>query len=231
MPIKYALFRNYLTTAPDDYSAAIQDQVSKTKEDIIDVMIGRGSTVTKAETLSVLEEFEAAIEHVLEQGYSVKTPLFKIFPSIQGVFHESDSFDKSLHQVKLNVMGGSRVSKIAPKIEVKKVEATLPHPTLTNFKDAISNTTNDVLSIGGAGEVKGNRLKVDPLDVEQGVFFVAQDGTTTRSETIVRNKPSNLIFMIPKGLTAGEYRLEVRAKINGSKEAKVGVLNSSLQVL
>ena len=93
MAIKYALFPNHLTSDPDDYMAVVQDQTSKTKEDLIDEMIGRGSTVTKAEALSVLEEFEAAVEEALSEGHSINTPLFRIGASIQGVFEgESDGF-------------------------------------------------------------------------------------------------------------------------------------------
>ncbi|WP_436517975.1 DNA-binding domain-containing protein [Ekhidna sp. To15] len=46
MSIKYALFPNNLTNDLDDYMAVVQDQTSKTKEDLIDTMIGQGSTVT-----------------------------------------------------------------------------------------------------------------------------------------------------------------------------------------
>lgn len=46
MALKYALFENHLTSDPSDYMAVMQNLQSKTQEDVIDLMISRGSTVT-----------------------------------------------------------------------------------------------------------------------------------------------------------------------------------------
>ncbi len=230
MPIQYALFPNHLTSDPDDYMAVVQNQSSRTKEDIIDVMIGRGSTVTKAEALSVLEEFEAAVEQALKDGHSINTPLFKIGASVQGVFYENDSFDRSKHYVRLNVTPGGRIGEIAPNIGVEKVEASSPQPNLASFKDVASDTTNETLTPGGVGELTGSRLKINPEEDEQGVFFIAEDGTETKASTLIRNKPSNLIFMIPTGMAAGAYRLEVRTVFQNGKTLRAGSLNSTLIV-
>ena len=230
MAIKYALFENNLTSDPDDYMAVVQDQTSRSKEDLIDEMIGRGSTVTKAEALSVLEEFEAAVERALEAGDSINTPLFRISASIQGVFYGDDSFDRSKHYVKLNVNPGSRIGEIAAKIGVEKVEATSPQPSLNSFKDIATDTTNETITSGGVGEITGSRLKINTEEAEQGIYLIATDGTATKAETLIRNKPSNLIFMIPAGLASGEYRLEVRNIPHGNKTLKAGSLANPLTI-
>lgn len=90
MALKFALFENHLTSDPGDYMAVVQNLQSKTQEDVIDQMIGRGSTVTKAEALSVLEEYAAAIEQLLKDGYSINTPIFNLSPSVKGVFMGAD---------------------------------------------------------------------------------------------------------------------------------------------
>ncbi len=90
MPLKYALLDNRLTEDPSDYAARVQNLESKSIDDIIDVMIGRGSTVTRAEALSVLEEYSAALEQLLRDGHSINTPLFNLIP-LSDAFFESDS--------------------------------------------------------------------------------------------------------------------------------------------
>jgi len=56
----------------------------------------------------------------------------------------------------------------------------------------------------------GHRLKVDPADQQQGVFFVAaSDGAETRATMMMRNKPADLMFMVP-ALASGDYEIEVR---------------------
>lgn len=231
MAIKYALFPNHLTSDPDDYMAIVQDQDSKDKEAIIDEMIGRGSTVTKAEALSVLEEFEAAVERALDQGHSINTPLFRISASIKGVFYEQDHFDKSKHYVKLNVTPGARIGEIAEKLAVEKVDAKAAVPFIQNFKDIASDTTNEIMTPKGVGEITGSRLKIDESDPAQGIFFIDVDGKEKKSETLIRNKPANLIFMLPTGLAKGPCTVEVRAVYKNNKELRIGRLSSPLQIV
>lgn len=231
MAISYALYPNYLTTDPDDHMARVQNQASHGIEDIIDIMIGRGSTVTKAEALSVMEEYEAAVEQVLSNGGSVNTSLMRINASISGVFDdEFDTFERERHYVRLNVNPGSRISDIADSVEVEKVDADSPQPEPQAFEDVASDTRNETLTPGGVGQIMGTLLKVDPAESDQGVFFIASDGTETRSDTYIRNKPANLIVMIPDTLVSGEYHVEVRAKLQNTNDVRSGRLDAPLMV-
>ncbi|MGS2739625.1 DNA-binding domain-containing protein [Sinomicrobium sp. M5D2P17] len=231
MPVRYALFPNQLTEDPNDYMAVVQNQVSRTIEDIINIMIGRGSTVTKAEALSVIEEYEAAIAQILANGDNVSTPIFRISASVPGVFTSiDDRFDRSRHHVRLNIHPGPRIGQIAEELPVEKVPATERQPILQRFKDVASDTINETLTPGAVGELFGSLLKIDPEDAEQGIFLIAADGTATKAETLVRNKPANLIFMIPDTLESGEYIIEVRNKPGNISEIRSGSLNMTLIV-
>lgn len=224
MSIKYSLIPNHLTDDPEDHMAIVQDQRSRTIDDIIDEIADRGSTVTKADILSVVEEYQAVIAKFLENGDRINTPLFKTSASISGVFTDkTDSFDRSRHYVRLNVNPGSRIGEIAEKLPVEKVSATRVEPVLEFFKDFASDT-QDTITPGGAAELQGSHLKVDSSDDDQGVFFIASDGTETKVDTIMRNKPANLIFMIPDTLTSGDYEVEVRTIIYGHNDITKGDL-------
>ncbi|HZL11127.1 MAG TPA: DNA-binding domain-containing protein [Prolixibacteraceae bacterium] len=136
MTLKFALFENNLTSDPDDYSAVVQDLQSKTQEDVIDLMISRGSTVTKAEALSVNEEYTIALVQLLKDGYSINTPIFNLSPSIKGVFHGADeSFNKASHSVKINVTPGARIREIGSEITVERVKGASPQPDIEYLDD------------------------------------------------------------------------------------------------
>jgi hypothetical protein len=62
---------------------------------------------------------------------------------------------------------------------------------------------------GGMGQITGYRLRFDPSDPTQGIFFV--NGSATRVTVAGKNDPSELIFLIPASLTPGDYSLEVRS--------------------
>ncbi|RJE74718.1 DNA-binding domain-containing protein [Reichenbachiella sp. MSK19-1] len=229
MAINYSLYANHLTNS-EDYMAVVQNQKTKTLDELIDRMIGRGSTVTKAEALAVLEEYQASVQEALEEGYSISTPLLRISPSIQGVFTDpQDNFDRSRHILRLNVTSGSRISQISNVLKVEKVTAKAPQPTPVDFTD-VKTTSNETLSPGGVGVLTGSRLKVNQEDTQQGIFIIGADGTETRVTTYIRNMPSNLIFMIPDTLTAGIYQIDIRTIFQKSKTIRSGTLSTDLTV-
>ncbi|MDR8393022.1 DUF4469 domain-containing protein [Aliifodinibius sp. S!AR15-10] len=228
MPISFSLQENHLTDNPNDYVARVQDQANRDIEYIVEQMTSRGSTVTPAEAMSVLEEFELAVAKVLQQGDSITTPLFRINASITGVFDDpEDDFDPERHEVKLNVNPGQRISSIAEEVPVEKIAADRREPVLRRYHDGGSGTTNETLSPTHTGRLVGELLKIDPEDQEQGVFLIGPDEAETRVVEYVHNKPSKLGFRVPEG---GEYTMEVRAKLHNTNELRVGTLNAPLIV-
>ncbi|WP_299460454.1 DNA-binding domain-containing protein [uncultured Microscilla sp.] len=230
MAIKYALYDNQMTSDPNDHMAQVQHDQTLSLDNIIETMIGRGSTITKAEALSVLEEFFDAITEAIKNGNAVNTELINISVSLKGVFTDSnDRYDNNRHHAKINIQAGTRLKKVLGELSFTKTEASKPVPTLLNFKDVASDSSNDTLTAGGVGQVNGSRLKIAIDDNDQGVFFIASNGTETKAPTIIRNKPSELIFMVPAGLASGSYKLEVRAKLGG-KGIRKGQLLDELVV-
>jgi hypothetical protein len=231
MSINYALFKNHLTSDPDDYRAMVLSNGTAELEDVIDRMIEQGSTVVKADILSVLEDYYTAIENMVLEGMSVLTPGANYGASIKGVFNsQADSFDPNRHQVRASVSPGKRFRKaIRERSQPAKQEATRPKPSLLEFTDLNSDVRNSVLTPGGMGQVVGHRLKFDAEDPAQGIFFVAADDSETEVTVVGRNMPGELMFLIPEGLTAGDYTLEVRAGF-GEDDIRSGALDVPLTV-
>ena len=93
-------------------------------------------------------------------------------------------------------------------------------------KDVVSGKVNEVLTKGGVVQLVGSRLKFDAKDAVQGIFFVPETGEAVRATVIAENKPARLMAIIPAGLKAGTYYIEVRTKISSSpkplKNVKTG---------
>ena len=226
MPLKYSLVDNPMTGGPNDRMAISSVNQGYALEDVIDRMISRGSTVTKAEALSVFEELSLAIELLVKDGNSINTPLFKISPSVVGAFEgDDDSFDPKRHQVKLRINPGGRLRLMEQNISVEKVAPEKRKPVLVHLYDNTAEMKDETLTPGG-GKIIGSMLKYDEADLLQGIFFInVANGTATRvTGKLLRNKPGELIFIIPSNLTAGTYRVEVRTLVNGSKVLRTGAL-------
>lgn len=230
MAINYALHENHLTTDPNDYNARVISGQTADMKALIDRMVDRGSTVVRADILSVLEDFNAAVESLVLEGRNVTTPLCNFAATVKGVFNGiTDTYDSSRHQVLPTVSPGQRLrNAVAQRATVAKIEALRATPAPQDYVDVATGERNSVLSTGGMGQLLGHRLKFDAAQPEQGVFFRAADGTETRVEMVGRNKPGDLMFMTPV-LAAGEYVLIVRA-VFGETDLREGELPHLLTV-
>ncbi len=226
--VAYFLVDNKMTSDPDDRRAQTVTQGSKDDDALIEYMIARGSTVTKAEALATLYEYGDAVGFFLKEGYSINSRLLKAGPSICGVFiNDEDNFDDSRHKLKIKTLPGVHFKDVSRQIKLAKIASseTLPQPKY--LLDVTTDTKNNKLTPGGVIKLTGKHMKLDLSLPTQGVFLHSE-GKATRVDTFVTNRPSELVMVLPKPLTKGPYQLEVRSMINGSERS--GRLSAMLTV-
>ncbi|MGD8779579.1 MAG: DNA-binding domain-containing protein [Ignavibacteria bacterium] len=230
MPIQYSLRDNHLTPEPNDYMASVSPTRTIEMKDLIEYMIERGSTVTKADILSVMEDFQRALENFIHEGAFITLPFANYSTSIKGVFNGmTDSFDSNRHHISLNVQPGKELKKFLKSgIPVAKQKTIIPRPNIVEFMDFITGERNSTLTPGGIAQILGHRLKLDTEIEEEGIYFIKEDNTITKATGIGQNKPAVLMFIVPSELTAGEYTLEVRTK--SGDDIRTGRLGASLTV-
>ena len=218
--LKYALRENLLTAAPDDFMAQVQDVRSYTLDEIIDAMMQKGSTLTRADVAAVLQIYGEVCASVIADGSALNTPLMNTALSISGVFNgANDAFDKKRHTVNLNITAGTALKAALGKIKCEKTGTTSTDPYINEVKDIVSGTVNAELTKGGVVQITGSRLKFDQKDAVQGIFFIPETGNPVRAAVIAENKPARLMAIIPADLEAGTYYIEVRTKITSSPKA------------
>lgn len=232
MKIEYELVRNHLTET-EDFRAVVHHSGIAGMDDVVERIVRQGSTVTRADIFSVLEDFFLAIEYLLLEGARINTPLVNFGLSIRGVFrHCHEQFDAARHELRVTFGIGRRLRKtIRRRGKVTRKPGRVPFPTLYFYLDACTGEYDGPLTPGGLGKVGGEWLKFDPADEAQGLFFVDEEERETRVAVVGTNRPKELVFQTPYDLAPGGYRLEVRA-IVGRKGNKVrtGRLSSVLEV-
>ena len=234
--LKYALRENLLTAAPDDFMAQVQDVRSYTLDEIIDLMMDKGTTLTRADVAATLQVYGEVVSAIIKDGSAVNTPLMNTALSISGVFDgANDSFDKKRHTVNLNMTAGTLLRDAAAKVKCEKTEAAGTDPYITEVTDIVTGTVNTTLTKGGVVQLVGARLKFDAKDTAQGIFFVPETGEAVRAAVIAENKPARLMAIIPADLAAGTYYIEVRSKHSGGgkplKAVKAGRFAKPLTVV
>lgn len=234
--LKYSLRENLLTPAPDDCMAQTVDVRSYNQDKLIDLMMKRGTTLTKADVAAVLQVYTEVISELTANGCAVNTPLFLTSFSISGVFSTmADSFDKTRHTISVNANPGTLLRESAKKIRPEKTEAATTDPYIIETQDIVSGTVNLMLTAGGILRLTGSRLKFDATDTEQGVFLVPADGGgDVKCAVVAENKPARIMVMIPADIVPGAYYAEVRTKLLGngvvSKTQRSGRFQKSLEV-
>ena len=217
--LKYSLRENLLTPAPDDYMAQAADVRSYTLDEIIDLMMEKGTTLTRADVAATLQVYGEVVSAIIKDGSAVNTPLMNTSMSISGVFDgANDSFDKKRHTVNLNMTAGTLLRDAVTKVKCEKTEAAGTDPYITEVTDIVTGTVNTTLTKGGVVQLVGSRLKFDAKDTAQGIFFVPETGEAVRATVIAENKPARVMAIIPADLAAGTYYIEVRTKIIGSSQ-------------
>jgi hypothetical protein len=86
---------------------------------------------------------------------------------------------------------------IQSRAQAQKQIANDVRPRLLEYTDLNSAERDSRLAPGGMSQLAGDRLKFDPTDPAQDIFFVAADGSETRIEVVGKNTGGELIFLIP----------------------------------
>jgi len=236
MPIKYALFENNVTADPDDYMAMVQISGSAAGDDLVQDIIDQGSTVGRPDILAVTAALKLACQRRIEQGQRVNYfGMVEFFPRVKGVFSgATDGFDPARHRIDIGANPGAELREaVRTGAKVEKVESVKPSPNPIEYRDVGSDTTNDTVTGLNIGQLSGSRLKFDPGAADEGLFFVATAGGETKVPTVQKNKPSQLVFLVPN-LVDGTYHLEVRARMGSgtsARELRIGRLDATLTVL
>ena len=234
--LKYSLRENLLTPEPDDCMAQVQDVRSYSQDEVIDLMMRRGTTLTRADVAAVLQVYTEVVGELTADGSAVNTPLFNTSFSVSGVFNGmSDMFDRARHSVSVNVNAGTVLREAVKSVKTEKTEGANTGPYITEATDVVSGAVNSAVTAGGILRLTGSRLKFDAADAAQGVFLVPEGaGDAVRCGVVAENKPARVMVMIPADIAPGAYYAEVRTKVDASrkpvKTLKVGRFGRALSV-
>lgn len=230
MAIHYALVRNKLVDEPNAYTARVHMQGSADLDYVITEICKRETTVGEADVRSVMTEYFKVVEDLMQKGLNVRMPLVHYRASIRGNFDRAgDGFDPSRHQVKALTIPAQRLQYALDRVPVVKMDAVEANPYLKEFFDVASETFDSVLTPDDMGQLTGRRLRFDPDDPAQGIFFIDDGGGETRVDKVGKMMPSELVFAIPP-LAPGDYALEVRTLFDGDVKLSVGSLDALLTV-
>ena len=210
--LKYYLIENPLAKDQNNFVALVSSPETKTLDQVLDTMIAEGTGLTRPQALAYFEKLTQTVLGFLKDGHCVSTPLFKVRPTISGIFKSNqDSFDTTRHKVNARLLPGDKLSKLTADFYMQKCDIQVFQPLLKKFTDAATTQVDAVATPGGIGTLNGNHLYFDKENLELGVFFVPTNNPETAIRAMIYSRifPKELSFCIPP-LEPGEYRVMVK---------------------
>lgn len=223
MTLRFGLRPFLLNNSKNKYTAVITDNETVSEKEIIEAMIAKGSTVSKAEALAVIEEYEAAVCKAIEEGKNVNTRMYKIHAAIKGVFEsEKEIFDRKQHSIQINIKAGNRLKQCVENIKLEKISLNDNVPLLLTIQNLHTKESEQRFSANHVISIRGKRLKFDQQDPNQGIFFLNEDDLEFRVDNLIKNKPSELIFIVPEKISGNQFILEVRCMFPNASQLRIG---------
>lgn len=170
-----------------------------------------GSTATPADVLAVLENIERVCIENLSTGRSVNLGFCVMRPQVKGVFQNpEEAFSEDKHSVEVSIIPNPMfVKKVAIEARTIRVALVKTIPLVMSVEN-ISSGAEDTLNTGDLVTVRGENLRFDKAELNQGVFF-AKGGSEIRVSEYSQISGKLVSFKAPAGIVIGEsYRLRVR---------------------
>jgi len=235
----YRLIKNHLFGEEVRYSGRVVHTETLTFDDIVDLMMYHGSTVTRADIMAVKEDLINAIVMAVLLGKRVVTPFGIYGLRVTGTFTgPEDSIEEGRNKVLASFRGSTEIhDAVDNQVTLTKHRPGVPRPTPLTSKNFYKDAPDTELSPGHTARIYGEQLRFDPEDPEQGIFLLpVENGSgplngaeVVRVEEVTRSTPSEATFLVPPDLAPGDYTLEVRTRVN-QKNLRTGQLEQILTV-
>ena len=219
-PLRAWLKANKLTADPSDYTAVPDLNGTYNVRSLVEALQAEGMEIQAETAVDIITRFNRKAAEMTTSGYSVNTGLVVMQPRIRGKF-TSQTFDPQKHRVYISVRQGVAMRKAIADATVEIQGEQESKMTIYLVEDLSTDTPGNTLTKGKNARILGAMLKIDGEDPSVGITFT---NTATKTATridrkdVIRNKPSELVILVPDTLAAGKYQVSVTTQFSGGSK-------------
>lgn len=193
------------------------------QNDMVNLILSHDQNATREGAIALLEKYALTIESLLNRKdkyyYEKQADSSDNLPG----FKEREVICQPL-QVLSEKFTGKNAFELTDDQHISH------KPVLENCFNVVSNTR--IVMSGSVVQIEGEGLYFDKNDIKQGIFLTETiNKDIIKVATLVRIKPNNIIFMMPGGLIAGNYSLELRVRCRETGILHTGVLQGTIDVV
>jgi hypothetical protein len=221
MALKITVHKNHLPTCPSPFIVRSDSEAVVEYDKLVDLMAKGRTTLTKTDILGALQLYKEELQRQLAEGKTVKTPTGSFYLCAAGSLSSMDEAfspkdQGNNHEVRLHHRAEKAFEdEILAELEIVREERLdRSSPNLRTAQSAGEEYPGTIRP-GGIVQLKGFRLRFDPAQAGQGVFFLDSGGAETRSAFYPMVQPGTVLASVPETLSSGTYAVILRAAVNG----------------
>lgn len=180
------------------------------QERIISEMMELNPGLERENLRHVMDLEKRVIKKLLLNGMRVNTGLYEATAQCRGVVHGT-AWEPEVNSIYVNFMQGKDIREAIRSTRINVIGEKGATMYFSIGEDAETGRKGFVATAGSGFTLTGKNLKVVGDDPSVGIKLTDSEGTETKiaKGKLLTNLPSKLSFLIPDGLTDGEYTLTV----------------------
>jgi hypothetical protein len=192
--------------------------IDKLQQDIVKLIQQKYRLTSEEEAINIVERYSSTIQSVVAKSRkSVEASSVPVITASSVVCNLPLTHPDRLLSAEYENLQANKVTEDEHAPVVYGC-----HNVVTNLRTVMS---------GSVMQLYGLHLDIEKLDTQQGLYLRDFSGNITRITTLVRVKSTNIIFMVPAGLVAGIYRLEIRKRACSTEKIQTCLLPGFIRVI
>jgi len=233
MSIRYRIQKNNFR-GDDIYIGRIDLKGSYDRDMLIQRMLDMGSTITKADIVAVITNFEKTVKNICLEGNKITMDNFMQFtPALSGKFtSELDGFDPVRHEVYVTAQISSTFNaEFEQASSMEKITSIDKKPLIIGVFDLASNESNTKVTKNNIITLRGEFLKFNTGVEDEYLRFVNKSNPAEMVQLTQFQKLTDkeIVFLMPDvAFTEGYF--EIASKM-GTQVLRVSRNNYNLTVV
>lgn len=211
-----------ITERKDDRYGRVVTSKSLNEDDLIKMAVSRRTDLNAATLKASIDILTQIAIEELGNGASVSFALGHFGLKVNGVFvGDNARWDSTKHNLAVYFIPGAQLRKSIGSASVNVRGLAVSGTVINSVVDITSGEENSKLTPGGGVNLTGCRLRIEGGHPSVGLKLVnteTSEETVIPSGSILVNKPSNIMFIVPANLPEGIYRLVLSTQFIHSRK-------------
>ncbi|MDR3119465.1 MAG: DUF4469 domain-containing protein [Mediterranea sp.] len=219
--LKGWLINNPLTTDnKDDKILMLESGGNLTLDDVVEQMIKEFTGIHEESIRHSVTLYHRVIADLVLRGYSVNTGLFRAVPQFRGTI-EKGAWNPEKNSIYISFTQDKDLRDAITETSVHILGERGDAMYIADGEDTATHATDGTATAGYPYNLHGRLLKVEGSHESVGITLTnisTRQAIKVDSKSIVLNKPSNVMVLLPSDLADGTYEMTITTQYSQSKK-------------